>query len=493
MRERLTARVLVAALVATLVVAAGVVALSGQGSGPRPLPVLGAVAGSAEASSMADDARLMPWGGVRYEAVVDLPELGGEAHAWEMGAGVGEAEVRDLAAALGVGGEVEVTDWSWVVDDAERRLEVTRAAGSAWYLSEVFPDEPVEAPAREDIRFDSGEFEGCEVEPAAPEACDSDVLVEMPENLRPDDLPTESEARRIALDLLAAAGTDVAGAAVQVQDGFDAWYITVEPLVDGHPVAGLASSVAVGSRGLVRHASGWLADPVRRDAYPLITTAEALERLNDEGSGVVGTGRAMPEPAVEIDPSGPEEDQVRPLPADGDDDCPPESCTPAPVDPAEPLVVPVTGVRAGLLFVHVSEQQAWLVPAYLFEIDGGEGGEMPVIAVADDHLIEPAQEEPAEPDRPVEGPGAGGGTSGSPGVIDGSGPHQPVPAPEPSGEAPEYVGLTEVEAQQVAAEHGEVIRVVERDGERYMTTDDYRTDRVNLVLRDGRVTSAHRG
>jgi len=58
--------------------------------------------------------------------------------------------------------------------------------------------------------------------------------------------------------------------------------------------------------------------------------------------------------------------------------------------------------------------------------------------------------------------------------------------------APGFVGLTEGEATAEAASRGWTIRVLARDGRTTDRDDDYRTDRVNLVLQGDTVTAAAR-
>lgn len=58
--------------------------------------------------------------------------------------------------------------------------------------------------------------------------------------------------------------------------------------------------------------------------------------------------------------------------------------------------------------------------------------------------------------------------------------------------APGFVGLTVAEAEALAAERGWTVRVVAEDGERFMVTEDYNTNRVNLVVESGTVTAAAR-
>jgi hypothetical protein len=101
----------------------------------------------------------------------------------------------------------------------------------------------------------------------------------------PADLPSEDEARRIALDLLAATGMDVSGAAVTVDGPYDTWYVNVEPVLEGMPASGMASSVSVGSKGQVQFASGYLSEPEKVGDYDLVSTREAIDRLNEQMYG----------------------------------------------------------------------------------------------------------------------------------------------------------------------------------------------------------------
>jgi hypothetical protein len=61
-----------------------------------------------------------------------------------------------------------------------------------------------------------------------------------------------------------------------------------------------------------------------------------------------------------------------------------------------------------------------------------------------------------------------------------------VPA-EPT--ADDYVGLSEAEAEALAAANEVPFRVVERDGEMLMVTEDWRPGRINAVVKNGTVVS----
>ena len=80
---------------------------------------------------------------------------------------------------------------------------------------------------------------------------------------------------------------------------------------------------------------------------------------------------------------------------------------------------------------------------------------------------------------------------GSPGVIPGGAvnPTNPVVALDDA-TSKKLIGLTEAEAEKVAAEMGWQLRVAMRDGEAYMLTMDYQTNRVNLTITKGYVAAA---
>ena len=75
----------------------------------------------------------------------------------------------------------------------------------------------------------------------------------------------------------------------------------------------------------------------------------------------------------------------------------------------------------------------------------------------------------------------------------------PVPVVEPVcitddvfPSADEFVGLTEQEAIDLAAERGLEVREVGRDGECFPVTDDLRQDRINLEFTGDQVIAAAR-
>lgn len=372
----------VLAVAAALVVVVGLVALAVVGSGgdgPRPLPIGAAGLGAApEAAPMVADAamRVAP---TEHRVEGELAELDGEEHAWSVGREADQDRIAALAEVLGIDGDVEATEDGWRVADGETSLDVSRQPGLPWSSSPVYeevhgpdtavssePTAPDEArPAPDDGQYDCP-MPDCPPGTACIQACAEPVAPAPegePESERPAGLPNELEAEAIGRDVLARAGVSLADAEVRTHDLFSSWLVSAQPAVGGLPTVGMEWAVAIGPDGVVEHANGWLADPTEGDAYPLVGTTAALDRLRADQGGGFG---------------GPEPDCV---------DCPEE----------EPRVVTITGVRLGLQLVHAYDAaEAWLVPTYLFATDEGteEGiGELPVLALGDEHIARPPAEE----------------------------------------------------------------------------------------------------
>lgn len=77
---------------------------------------------------------------------------------------------------------------------------------------------------------------------------------------------------------------------------------------------------------------------------------------------------------------------------------------------------------------------------------------------------------------------------------DGRPPHrEAVTVPASNSNMRPYLGKKEADAGRAAERRGLKWRVVERDGEAFMITKDYRLDRVNFKVRNGKVFEAYRG
>lgn len=75
---------------------------------------------------------------------------------------------------------------------------------------------------------------------------------------------------------------------------------------------------------------------------------------------------------------------------------------------------------------------------------------------------------------------------------------KPVPDKVDSAEKAEdtdadFVGLSEKDAEALAGKRGLKHRVVEREGEMLPATRDLRQDRLNFIVKDGKVTKVSRG
>ncbi|MET0727406.1 MAG: hypothetical protein ABWZ76_03810 [Acidimicrobiales bacterium] len=317
-------------ILAVVAIGAGALAVAAGGGGddaPPPLPVtLGGAAGR-ETAAMATDMMLSS---ITYVAGPGLPPLGGSAPAYELTGTVDDQRVQQLAAVLGVSGERRREGQMWVVVGADgSMLEVFEGGGGTWWYA---------AEGQSAVSMESSDGEGtagCEPGPAADCAVDGpstaecppdecaileapgddvatttvpgqapacpDALrctdptvpplpVDEPEPVPVADLPSETEARQVALEMLAATGMDVDGARITVDGPYEAWYVAVEPLVEGVPVSGGTATVSVGPDGITA-ASGSLGRPENLGDYPLLDTVAAIGRLNTQQQSLGGDMR----------------------------------------------------------------------------------------------------------------------------------------------------------------------------------------------------------
>ena len=126
-------RALWAVLVAVAVAAGALVITSADDEGnQRPgLPIDLAGSSGAGRAEAAADSSMRAW--VSYVPGDDLPALGGEATAYRLAGDVDEGQVRELAGALGLDGEVQSDGpGSWWVAGGAGRLEVYAGGGAHW-------------------------------------------------------------------------------------------------------------------------------------------------------------------------------------------------------------------------------------------------------------------------------------------------------------------------------------------------------------------------
>jgi hypothetical protein len=327
-------------------------AAAGANAATEPAP--GAVAPARQKET--SDPLLRPWPPVTYRLKDPLPSLPDRARAWKLGDTTEPDRVAALAAALGLAGRPKQEPTAWTVRDGRRGLVVNRAAGVPWTYGIDILD-----------ACGTGAGGGPYRPRRGIQCLDPDTAVASPS--RPASLPSPAEAERVARDLAARAGLDLDGARVRVVDTVATRTVTIDPAVDGIPTSGLAWTVAVGAKGTVQHASGWLATPTPADTYPLIGVQAGFEQLNKTRFLV---------PMARVDVPAVERRPCRPTGA---------GTVPCNAKPLPARVVAVTGARLGLQLAPAipsgnrPAQVAYLLPAYLFDLEGGWTDVRPVIAV----------------------------------------------------------------------------------------------------------------
>jgi hypothetical protein len=431
MGRRVGAWLVAAAVTVALLIGGVVAADGGRGRAPAVLPPLeldaaqrtaaaepaqAGVAAPARPYDLGDAPRR--WPSVTYRLRGSLPDLPDRARAWRLGTDADSGRMAALAAALGLRGRLRQDRAGWTVSDGTSSLRVHRLAGLPWSYGGVAAGRCVGGPwpsaspagargiqcltagtptVKDPSAAAAGGTAGSgagspawpgRVRPVAP----ARLVKPRP---RPADLPSREAAERIARDLAARAGLALDGAAVRVADGYAARLVTISPAVGGLPTHGFAWTVGVGPKGRVRSASGWLATPRPADTYPLIREAEAFARLRERGAFW---------PPI-----------LRPAVARGADvmraPCPPATSVPCTGRPLATRTVTVTGVRLGLQLApgvpggSRPAGAAFLLPAYLFDLEGGWTDVQSVVAVQDRYLSPPPRIPlPAGPDQPDRSP-----------------------------------------------------------------------------------------
>jgi hypothetical protein len=450
MGRRVGAWLLALVVVAGLGVGAVLVA-SSSGSREPPVLELATAGSSSDAAATAQARDIAPaqpgtgtlWPKVRYELPKDLPDLPDEARAWRLAPKVTEGRAAALAGALGFKAKPTATESGWRVFEGGKLLQVSREFGAPWtYVanltvncagpgrggpdaavsSDGVVDCPVPAPAvtgsagtaasGTDPSGGGSTGTGKPVPPSAGQPVDDICRINpaiacrwLPS--RPADLPSRQEAERIARDWFAKAGVRLDGSTVRVVQQWSRWVVTASPEVEGRPTIGFAAEAWIGAKGRVVHGSGWLSEPEAGANYPLIGVKEALDRLQNRRQWL----------ARSLTPDTPARGVQRCANLKGAARC-------------QDVIKRITAVRLGLQQTAVlaaggkAGRDAWLVPAYFFEINSDPNQVESVTAVADRYMKVPqAQPQPA-PARPAPTPPpthtpdiepAGGGSGGASG------------------------------------------------------------------------------
>ncbi|MFJ7154700.1 hypothetical protein ACIQUQ_07150 [Streptomyces sp. NPDC101118] len=285
-------------------------------------------------------------GGVVYVAEGKLPGGPGRAPAYDVTGEVTKQEVARLAAALGIPGEPRLSGEQWqagVVRDPDGpRLTVTRQAPGTWTYT----------------AYRSGGGDDCQ------KGKDTCGPVTPPEGDGRSPVG-EAAARAAAVPVLKAAGQDGAKLdARQVQGPLRV--VNADPVIGGLPTSGWRTTVLVGPDGAVAKADGNLKAPVRNVEQPVVGAQQALDRLNAARSGAEVAGCATPVPDTGAEPgagSG----------TDGAVPSVPDPCEPGTALPKQPRRETVERAVLGLT-PRSGPGPRQLVPAWLFEVAGRDGG-----------------------------------------------------------------------------------------------------------------------
>jgi hypothetical protein len=412
-------------------------------------------------SQNAEDAKLAYEQDVSYSVLNELPDLGESALAWSVNPlKENIATLKKLAVSLGLPGDVvkeDFNNFSIGLDDktgAGLRLFVD--VSSAWWnysSGSVGSSGSVSSPA-------------CAPDATANACVDAGEPVVVP--APPVNLPDEATAIARVTQLLKDAGLRVKAYSLTATKSD--WSTDVVGTLMARDVSSnMSLYVSFGSDSKIVYASGPLVELKNAGPYPLIAPKDAVKRLSQLQYGLMGPTARL---AIDTSVSSPATDSSTPV----------------------EITVPITGVRLALLQTTLTNNSTILLPAYTFTNADGDVGT--VLAVEDTYLSYGDSEvtdggDPEPEPKPVEPGTSGNGTSGgSPGVVPGPAvtPTNPVAVLNDTA-AKKLIGLTEAEAQKVAAELGWQVRVAMRDGEAFMLTQDFQTNRVNLTIAKGLVTN----
>lgn len=490
------------------------------GSDSGSLPVIRLGAGSSPENAAADVATsdrmsMIAW--IEYELGADLPPLDDDAEGWSLRAEVTTSTVRDLARVFDVPGDVveQPADrgGGWMVgeqDGSTPSLWVSSDGVGWWSYSQAWNDmrAPVACVDPVDPSGNTGSSAGGgisgkgggsdvpatgEVAPDQPAVSgESPPVVDPPacaEPEPPQNVPNANEAEDMFGALLSDLG--VSGDDLTIESSADQWgaWVNATRRIDGMP-SPLSWSASYGENGELTYAGGTLAEPTSIGDVPRIGTAAAFERLTSTDGGwwnvaplAASTGGAAAVASdVARDSTGGSAAASSAVPAPGSDVQIDPAIDPMPVAPGEPITATIVDVEPSLWSVWDVDQTVWLLPAYDF-IDTN-GARYTVPAVPDDMIdssavdaaaVPPATDITAAPPESITPPEA---------------PMTSDPATDFPGGVDALIGETEADATAAVEAAGFTARVVERDGESFPITMDYRVDRVNLTVQDGLVTVA---
>lgn len=274
-------------------------------------------------------------------------------------------DAADVAAALGLGGNLTEVDGGWVVrGPSDRRLAV-RTDGSWTYGMDCFADQPVEKESL-DVMCASATGGGVAVasDVATPAPTPAAPTPAPPPFPTPPPGPPAAEAEQVAAKVFAQLGIGTDDLASYV--GSPTTSVAAAPTIDGLHTSGWSTRLDIDVDHEVTGGDGWLARTSSGDDYPVVTAQSAFDRLTQ-------TPLARPEICM-----------VR---KDGKPGC------------EEPPPIRITGATLGLMLEH-DAKGALLVPAWLFTVDG-QSDPVAQIAIDPAYLSPPDAPTPEPPDGSV--------------------------------------------------------------------------------------------
>lgn len=390
-----------------------------------------------------------------YVAAGDLATLDGKAASWKSDGTPTKKEMRRVAEALGVTGDVveQSADMGggFVVGPTDGSGPMISFSNSeydafhSWWWSSMSPDRGV-------------------VGSSDSVSSDSTITRSEPpiEPQKPENLPTKREAEDAVAKIISDAGFSVDDIEVNA-DEWGVWATAWETF-DGMR-SPFAWNFGFGANKELTYASGHLLKFEKGPEFPRVGSVVGVERLsNPKYSGWYGYGATSRDATMAIEPA------------------PAESSEPGGPEP-EVVEVKLKSVNESLMSVVDDKGVVWLLPAY--EYATADGYSVSTLAITDEFI---AQESPTTTDTAVE---PSPGDTGSEGSGEGSSPGSvgDIVAPTPE-DAAALVGLTEDEAVKVIASNGWTSRVGKRDAEEFMLTADYSETRLTLTIEAEKVTAA---
>ena len=331
---------------------------------------------------------------VDYTVKGELPALDGKAPAYELSGPGGIDDVQTLADAAGLTGQNFTKGDYSVISGPAGGASLQHGGMRAWSVYRTPADANCTTSSDGTTSCSaSGTSKAaiaCAVPPCAPDqSCPQPAKCAPPEPpARPADLPTKDSAEQTARELLAKLKVDVSTMSVDVNDAFSSWAVVFTQKLDGQTVPGLVTSVMVGPKSVVQSASGFFAQPVKLGDYPLAGTTVGLERVKAGKFLFGGVAYAMDSGGArtaEATGSAPPVAQA----GSGSSGSGSASTPSAPVATVPTRrTVTITGVHLQLSLVPGDNGAGLLVPAYVFEVEGGSVGPA-VPAVIDKLLQEP--------------------------------------------------------------------------------------------------------